>query len=323
MSMKKNVLFIALVALFSFVVASCSSDDNQEEKTDYPVNLNTPTNAENTVLYELPVALAPTTESNLQLKSLDITESGKIIVELRYSDTQKPVYVMGNVSKNGNTYTVSGDKLNGTIQMASANARTTRSSNSSLVINLTITLEEVVSYVTEDGETVEAVVTQTIDSSDEAMNRLARTWNILGAIVDIKGDNIKAYEEFESRNGVFDLKDILDEAVQQGISVSDDDRAALEKRIKNVTLTKSQKFILTYVDGGEDVAEWEWANSEKTRIKINLKDDSMGNLFLNDDSKLFISFRDNRCNIRLETIITDNNGKRWDGTLTMKLQSVD
>jgi hypothetical protein len=129
MSMKKNVLFIALVALFSIVVASCSSDDNQEEKTDYPVNLNTPTNAENTVLYELPVALAPTTESNLQLKSLDITESGKIIVELRYSDTQKPVYVMGNVSKNGNTYTVSGDKLNGTIQMASANARTTRSSN--------------------------------------------------------------------------------------------------------------------------------------------------------------------------------------------------
>ena len=71
------------------------------------------------------------------------------------------------------------------------------------------------------------------------------------------------------------------------------------------------------------MAEWEWANSEKTRIKINLKDDSMGNLFLNDDSKLFISFRDNRCNIRLETIITDNSGKRWDGTLTMKLQSAD
>jgi len=321
MSMKKNVLYIALVALFSFVVAACSNDD-QEEKTDYPVNLTTPSNAENTVLYELPVALAPITESNLQLKSLDITESGKIIVELRYSDTQKPVYVMGNVSQNGNTYTVSGEKLSGTIETISANART-RSTNSSLLINLTVALEEIVNYVTEDGETVEVVVSRTIDSNDEAMNRLARTWSILGAIVDIKGDNIKAYEEFESKNGVFDLKDILDEAVQQGISVSDEDRAALEKKIKNVTLTKSQKFILTYVDGGEDVAEWVWADSEKTRIKINLKDDSMGNLFLNDDSKLFISFRDNRCNIRLETIITDNNGKRWDGTLTMKLQSVD
>ena len=322
MNMKKIVLLIGLVALFSFVVTACSDDDNQEEKTDYPVNLNTPSNAENTVLYELPVALAPTTESNLQLKSLDITESGKIIAELRYSDTQKPVYVMGSVSQSGNTYTVSGEKLNGTIEQAFIDGNT-RSADLSLIIKLTVTLEEVINYVTEDGEAVEAVVSRTIDSSDEAMNRLARTWNILGAIVDIKGDNIKAFEEFASKNGVFELKEILDEAVQQGISVSDDDRAALEKRVKSITFTKSQKFILTYVDGGEDVAEWVWADSQKTRIKINLKDDSMGNLFLNDDSKLFISFRDNRCNIRLETIITDNNGKRWDGTLTMKLQSVD
>ena len=321
--MRNDIFILAFVTVFSVTFMSCNNDDGQEDKTDYPVNLNTPSNAENSLYCELPNALVASSESNLQLKSFEITESGKIIVELRDALSQKPVYVMGDVSLSGNEYHISGDKMNGTITLNPNNARITRTSNSQVGISITILLEEVVSYTTEDGQTVESVVTKTTNFDEEVMNRLSRTWNVLGAIVDIKGESIKAYEEFESHNGIFYLKDVLDEALQQGIDISDDAKEALKRKVKSVTITKSQKFIINYVDGSEDVADWTWANSEKTRINIRLIDETMGNLFLSNDTKILISFRDNCSNFRLETNIIDNSGNHWEAFLTIKLQSAD
>lgn len=319
--MRKNLVLFALMAVFSSSFIACSNDE--EAETNYAVNLNTPANAEKAMLYELPVALPAVSGSIYQLKSFEITESSKIVVEVRDSETQRPHYVMGDVRQDGDIYYLSGDKLNGTIKIASSNVRTTRGSNSSLEFNITIMLGEMVSYITENGTTIEATVTNTINIDEEVMNNLSRTWNILGVIVDIKGENIKAYEEFDSHHGVFDLKDVLDEAALQGVNFSDDDRKSLNRKVKSVTVTKSQKFIVSYVDGGEDVAEWLWADNNKTRLKINLKDQDMGNKFLTNETKLQIAFRDDRCNIRLETKITDNNGKLWEGSLTLKLQSAD
>jgi hypothetical protein len=323
--MKKNIVYLAIAAMFFMSFVACSTDDGDVEKTDYPVNLNPPAAAASAFYCELPVTMAPTTVSSLRLKSFEITESSKIVVELRDGVTNKPTYVMGDVTQSGNTYRVSGDKVNGTISLESDSkgARVTRASVTWFAIDLTVMIGEVVRYMTENGNPVEGAVTNTSDIEDEVMTRLARTWSILSAIVDLKGNDIKAYEEFDSRGGIFYLSDVLNEAVQQGVNISEKDKAALNKQIRSVTMTKTQKLYLTYVDGKEDVAAWSWANADKTSIKIDLLDQDMGNIFLNDDTRLYISFRDNRCNLRLETTITDDSGKRWEGSLTFKLKSAE
>jgi len=326
--MKKNFLYLSvavMTAMASMCMMACGDDDDEVAKPN-PVTLTLPTNAEHAVQYKLASAMPATSTTGdevqdaPELTSINFTESGKLLLELRNPKDGKLSYIMEDATFRNNVYSVNSRRVSGTIGLVKNSARTRATDG--LVINITVTytVEETIAYTTGD-ETVTVTTTTTI-TGDEAMDRLARTWKILGVILDLKSDtkNIKAYEEFNSRGGMFYLEDVLKEALDQGISLSDNDKEKFKRIVESVTFTKTGIFTIDYNDGGEDVASWTWSNADKTAFKILLKDEDMGNKFIADNTNISVAFSDTRCNMKLETTVKDNSNTEWIVAMTLKLQ---
>ena len=323
--MKKNFFYLALAAIVALGMPACSSDDDDVVELD-PVNLPKPANAVNAVEYVLPTALDANTsttgdaQESPALKSINFTESGKILLELVSPVDGKRTYVMEDATFNNNTYTMNGSKVKGTIKQAGAAARTRANTHILIDIAVTITIEKTVTY-TSGGETI--TVTETRPAAgDEVMDNLARTWNVTGAILDLKSEskNIKAYEEFDSNSqGYFDLRQVREEALNQKVAMTEEEEEEFERTVKSVTITGDQQFIIEYTDHDPDVAEWEWNNPEKTSIRIVLKEGNMGNKFFDNDTKIGVAFNGNRCNLKMNTDVSDAEHNDWEVELTLKL----
>lgn len=323
--MKKNFFYLALAAIVALGMPACSSDDDDVVELD-PVNLPKPANAVNAVEYVLPTALDANTsttgdaQESPALKSINFTESGKILLELVSPVDGKRTYVMEDATFNNNTYTMNGSKVKGTIKQAGAAARTRANTHILVDIAVTITIEKTVTY-TSGGETI--TVTETRPAAgDEVMDNLARTWNVTGAILDLKSEskNIKAYEEFDSNSqGYFDLRQVREEALNQKVAMTEEEEEEFERTVKSVTITGDQQFIIEYTDHDPDVAEWEWNNPEKTSIRIVLKEGNMGNKFFDNDTKIGVAFNGNRCNLKMNTDVSDAEHNDWEVELTLKL----
>ena len=323
--MKKNFFYLALAAIVALGMPACSSDDDDVVELD-PVNLPKPANAVNAVEYVLPTALDAKTsttgdaQESPALKSINFTESGKILLELVSPVDGKRTYAMEDATFNNNTYTMNGSKVKGTIKQAGAAARTRANTHILVDIAVTITIEKTVTY-TSGGETI--TVTETRPAAgDEVMDNLARTWNVTGAILDLKSEskNIKAYEEFDSNSqGYFDLRQVREEALNQKVAMTEEEEEEFERTVKSVTITGDQQFIIEYTDHDPDVAEWEWNNPEKTSIRIVLKEGNMGNKFFDNDTKIGVAFNGNRCNLKMNTDVSDAENNDWEVELTLKL----
>ena len=321
--MKKFFFYLALAAIVLPCITACGDDDEDGAKTN-PVNLPLPAYAMKAVEYMLsnPVQATTTTTGNTdnapQLNGINITESGKILLELLMADGSLR-YVQEDASINGNTYTMNGNYVKGTVSATGAAARTRATESLTIDISVSFTKLETFTY-SSDGTTVTVLTPIT---GDEAMDRLARTWKVSGAIFDAKSKakDIKAFEEFDSRGGLFYLEDVLKEALDQGISLTADEQQPLKKVIKDVSVTKSNKFIINYTDGSVDVAQWSWADASKTKITIHLKDGKMGNKFICDATQITVAFSDTRCNMKLETNFFDSNNSDWAVAVTLKLAS--
>jgi len=46
----------------------------------------------------------------------------------------------------------------------------------------------------------------------------------------------------------------------------------------------------------------------------------MGNKFFNNDTKIAIAFNGNRCNLKMNTDLSDNENNDWEVELTLKLK---
>ena len=350
--MKKQFFFLALAALATIGTVACSSDDdeNENENKASQVNLSTPPYAQQAVRYDLnPELKASASTGDIEtapaLKAIELSESGKILLELHNTIDNKLLYIMEEAIVSGNTYTMNGSKVRGTIKKATANARTRANDQLTANIRVTIGNGETLTYTTEE-ETVD-VTTTTFNNNgsgsgnngngngngsgnngsgsgnyDEATHNLVRTWNVLGTILDLKSKskNVKAYEEFDSRGGLFYLEDVLEEALRQDVKLTEEEQEEFKRVVKNVTFTQSGLFIISYVDGTEDVARWQWANSQKTMITMKLMDEEMGNKFISDDTVIEVAFNGNRCNLKCETALTDNENNDWESILVLKLQ---
>ena len=325
--MIKKFFYFAFAVMTAMCVTTACSSDDKEEDTPKPseANLPTPPNADNAVQYKLAVPMAPTgtTEKGPAIKTIDITESSEMLLELRDPQTNKTIYVKEKATINGNTFSFNGNKVKGTIKVIEAASRQTRAGSSSLEFNIVVTVSatEVYSYVNEEGETVTATK-ETPITGDAIMDNLARTWNIDGIILDLKNDDVKAYEEWDAVNGVFDLETtVLKEALDQGVNLTEQEKNDMKRKIKNIGFTKTGLFTIDYADGGEDAANWKWANSQKTQFKITLKDEKMGNKFIENNSKVDFTFNGNRCNMKLSTTFKDSSNKEWNVVLTLKLRA--
>ena len=326
--MKKNFFYLCLAAFAAVGFIACSSDDDDSSNNNTPatVNLPAPTTAANAVQYTLPTLLTPISsteeEESPQLSSIEITESSQILIELHNPVSAENTYIAENVTVNGNVYTINGTRAGGTVKVLSAATRASESTT--LEIDITVTMENdvVVTYKTDENGIIVEKETAPITSED-AMTRLSRTWSILGATLDLTdlSKNETYYMEFSSRNGLFSLKDVLDEAKKRDVSFSVDEEEELSRQISCITITRSGKLILVYNTGNYDVASWTWANSEKTAFTIKLKEGSTGNKFINDDTRMETAFSDNRCNLMMNINFDDDSNTKWNASLMLKLQS--
>ena len=331
--MKKNLFFVAFAAFaaLTFTACSSSSDDdnsgnNNNTNTNTKVNLPKPATADKAVEYKLatPLAAVPVAgeEKNPQLKTIDFTESSQLLLELNDPKTGETKFVLEKALFKDNTYNMAGEKIRGTVKLIVSG---TRSGSTKLEININVTLEDnTITYSTgTDGTGVEAQEVTVPITTEDAMNYFARTWSILGASLELKSTDVEAYKDIYSHNGVFFLKDVLDEAVARGVNFTADEKEDLNKQIKHLTVTKSGLFILAYKDGSEDVANWSWADNNKTSIKITMKAGSTGNKFINDDTKMTLAFKDKGCDLTMKINFDDDSKKKWDASLKLVLQSND
>lgn len=319
--MKKYFFYLSLAVITATCMTACG-DDEDDAAQPAPVTLKTPANAEKAVQYSLQTALeASSSEDVPALQGLNFTESGKMLLELRNPEDGKLSYIMEDATLAGNVYTLNGSKARGTVTVVTNGARSRATGTDQLIIDLSVTYSTTSTVTYTSGNTTVTVTTTTISTGDEAMDRLARTWKISGAILDLrsKTKDIKAYEEFDSRGGLFYLEDVLAEALDQNVNLSPSEQEEFKRVVKSVTITKSGVLTVDYADGTEDVAGWQWANTEKTAIRITLKDEEMGNKFFSNDSKITVAFSDTRCNLKLDTSVKDNSNSNWEVSLTLKL----
>ena len=316
--MKKNFFYLAFAAFAAISLTACSSDDddssNSNNGNNNSVTLTKPANADKAAVITIAnggieATVSAETENAPVLESIELTESEQVLIELKKED-DTPIYILDQPVVNGNTYTFNSDRVKGTIQIAEVTAaRLTRA----------------VDGVWTKFETEPAGVSVTVQTSgtttEDVVNWLARTWTITGVTFDVHlADNgVTAFKDFYSTNGVFDLEQILNEALARDVVLSTKDKDDMKRKIKSITLTK-KTFIVAYTEGDDDVADWSWANAEKTRIKITLKSDQMGNKFISNDTKIDVAFNGNRCNLTLNVEFTDDANKKWDSSLVIHLQ---
>lgn len=323
--MKKFFLY-AFAAMAAMCMTACSSSDDDNNNNDNNVvNMPTPPYADKAVQYSLDTPKAPENaeEDAPQLKTIDFTESGDLLVEFYKPVSQTTVYIKEKASFNGNTYTVNGSNMSGTIEVVENVARVTRAGSTNIVVDVTVTFsaEQTYTYTTGEGETI-TVKKGVPPTGDEALAILARTWNVLGLILDLKGDDVKAFMTWPATNGLLDLRTtLLKEALDRGVSLTPEEQDELKKTVKSVTITKTKLFALNYTNAPDDVASWDWTDNSKTAIRITLKDGKMGNKFIENASLISFTFNGNRCNMKMATTFTDNANKKWDAIVTLQMQS--
>ena len=331
--MKKNFFYFAFAAVAAISLTACSSDDDSNDggSTTPTVNLPRPTNADNAAVYTF-AGGGVTSSTTVQgeehapvLNSLEVTESEQVLFQITQIDNT-PFYVIDRPTVVGNTFTFNSDKVKGTVQRIERVAATRQGIvEYALILNFTIYQAGTPIEFKTPAEGVPATKqpTPAPSTSDINTTSLVRTWNILGATLDLidLSKNETYFMEFASKNGIFNLKEVLDEAKKRDVTFSEKEEKDLNRKIVSISLTQSKNFIIAYSDGTDDVATWDWENAEKTAFKIRLKEGSTGNKFINDETLMETAFSDNKCNLMMKIKFDDDSNKKWDASLLLKLQS--
>ncbi len=322
--MTKKILLYAFAAITAICLTACGSDDDKDNgKKENNVNLPVPPNANNAKQFQLDNPKAPLNAhvDDPELRTFDITESNDILLEFRHPVSKETVYVKGKVTQNNDQYVIDGERIRGFINLQSDQSRLTRAGEQSIVIDIEVKFNNVTyTYKTVDGNQ-ELVKVITPIPGDEAVDRLARTWTILGLILDLKGET-NSFESWEAKNGVFDLETtVLKTAMDRNVSLTEDEKNELRKKLQGITVTKSGLFTLNYTSGSVDAASWQWTDTSKKSFRITLKDGKMGNKFIQNTSLITVEFNGDRCNMKLTTTFTDNSNKTWNAIVTLQLKA--
>ena len=140
--MNKKFFYYAFAVMTAMCLTACGGDDdnNDDGKKENTVNLPTPPNAENATQFilttpQVPAATTAATEEDApELKTMDITESNDVMLELKHPETNTVVYVKGKAKRKENKYELSGDMVSGFVEMVDKNARATRAGSGTDII---------------------------------------------------------------------------------------------------------------------------------------------------------------------------------------------
>lgn len=312
--MKRNMFYLAMAAFVAIANVACSSDDDGGDE-NYTPTLNPPKYDNEAVVFSIiePSVIHTSVPNAPVMTSVNITESGQVVFGLG-NGTSFKTYNIASIT--GNTYNL--DANRGTIRRLVPDTPTGATSTVQLLIDVTIDLDDGQScnYNTgEGGVDAEA----TIPAAGSVIETyLCRTWIILGMTIEYQEDGKDAvFREFDGGN----LSEVAAYANDQGAGLTSDELAELDRNISNVVVEKSGLILINYTNRSNDAAQWSWANSEQTQLKIKLKDSEMGNKFLSDNTAIDVAFKDVRCVLKLKNRITGS--KNYNVALALRLQSRD
>lgn len=271
---KRNIFWSCALLLFMAVsgISFCSCSDDGGEIT-------TPTYEANAAKYQI-------LDSKSPYSSVEFTETGKYIIEVRNGSAVSGVYDYGdNAVKPFFLNLMSGNsELNGA----------TRSSVSSNFLFGNYTVDADGTYILEgfgkikittSGSSHSLAITPTSGASytcaaslsnritgNDNTDRLCRTWEIKSlefiAIIDgkefmnIKGDNTMDF-----------VKQFL---AGYGDNISDLEKEETLKSLlcpEYIIFTKSGSFVIKYDNGQMLSATWRWYNSEQTKVEFSRSND--------------------------------------------------
>lgn len=325
--MTKKFFYYAFAVMTAMCMTACSSDDDDDNgnKGKYEVNLPEAPNAKGALQFKLaqPKAPADVTDADAPvMRTIDITECNEVFIELKQPESNSITYVKGIASLRDGKYNVTGDLVRGTIEYASNASRLTRAGDKKIIVDIDIKFGELTyTYKTENGKS-ELVEEVTPLTGEQAEDRMSRTWNVTGLTLDLKGDNVKAYETWDAVGGVLDLETtLLDEALKQKVSLTEDEKNELRKKLQTVTITKTGLFSLNYTNKAVDAASWQWTDSSKQSFRITLKDGKMGNKFIQNASLVTMNFKGTECYLKMVTSFEDSAHKKWEAIATLKLKA--
>ena len=323
--MKKSFFFFALASVVALCNVSCSSDDddnnNSSNNNTSSVVIPAPANAENAVAFVIPKNTVKATEETytttqgeevqLCLTNVNITNGGKAVFETTETKVAtgqtKVKYVSYDVEVSGNQYKVkdaSGTSL-GTIERVVAGTRATGSATLAVHVKIYVPGLGWVEYDTEDP--VDVTTSAYAVSSSVATTNFARTWGItrmkLTLVFDDKGKSDASRTENSGK-----LYNFIELAENNGVNLSDDDKRQLQKEIVSIDVDTNEALLtINYADGSADAANWSWADSSQSKIRITLKDGEMGNKFLENDSQIEVQFPNtDTCILILSTRLEDD-----------------
>lgn len=308
--MKKNFFYFAIAATVALCTISCGSDDDDDVPSK-PVVYNLPVYAEKAAAFTISNGVASTENVNAKLTGMNFTESGKAIFEVTEAGVKK--YATCNVKIEGGTYTITND--NGRV-LGTVVSSTTRG-GSSTEVNVDVTFEiNGVTYTYKTTDPVAAQMTYDTMSGGDNLNNIARTWKPKSMKLTLEGDITPlSMIEYSGRLSAF-----VEEVKKRDTGFSPSDIDELNKDVKGLTFDKTGMFIIEYVEGACDAATWSWTDSNYANIALSLKEKTMGNKFIQDNSSVNVKFTTNTCIVTLSTTLTGSSNNRYTATLQVNLE---
>ncbi|MBO4268992.1 MAG: hypothetical protein J5869_06445 [Bacteroidaceae bacterium] len=303
--MKKiRFYYLAVAVMTAMCLIACNDNDEEGGKENEESAIATPKYAEQACKFVLdePVLMS----DGRKLSSIEMTESGRIYVELK-DNRNRIAYYSDSYRYNNGVYTCAGKHIKGTV----TEVLTRAGERTSIKVNLTVILDS--GTLTMETTADVALAVMKVVSDKHGDSDIISTWKPRAVVIDIDG----VFKEFPGG----DLDNIRKEAEAQGVELNEEDRKVLKKVVEYVTVSTNMLSI-DYTDGTSDVADWDWVNSIYDKIDLKLKDAGMGNKFIVDDPSVNVEFSKPQgyMNLTISATITDS--KKHEAAMTLRLEQV-
>lgn len=308
----------ACVAMSS---VSCGADDDNDglPPAGTIMNLPEPPAASQAAAYVFETSAADAVKaegSDLILKGINFTESGKAVIEVLDNGSAKFVTYDALLADGVYTLKDASGKNIGTVTESASRAGV---SETSIDIDITITVPGygVVTFRPASPAAVQKFV-ETVSASTSTVN-ICRTWTVVQMNITLDGDVDLVMTETGGN-----MKRFADEAQKQGANLTADELAELNKTFKGITLDKNGLFSIEYIENGDNsvtsqACSWSWTDEANQKLRLRKRDGSdFGNKFLSDDTAIKADFNPTGATFTLNTKITGS--KNYNVTLTIVLR---
>lgn len=283
MKMKNSLLLMALAAM-TLTLASCSKDDDNGNSNDTPPaqTIPVPPYKDDAVKLSLPDNNISVGGLRANVTALELGEGGTYIVTYTPVATTRAAdgtgYKTGKYTKSNNSYNLAG--------FATVTINGKSGSTYTIVVKTT------------DGVSTELNATAATGgvATGAMTDNLCRTWTIENTRLTLEVEGITAGRDFP---GTCNLNAIIAYAKDRGMEINDE--VEENSVVTGITFSRAGTFLISYMNGKNDVGKWNWASQASGTISYGWNDPGMGNSLENGEAT--VAFDGSKCKLTLGATI--------------------